>query len=132
MASKANKTVATLQSVDDFLAAVTPEGRRDDALVVCEMMRKIAGEEPRMWGSSMVGFGVRQYQYDSGHGGEIFRIGFAPRKPALVLYGLQPLGEARVLAIGKVTMGKGCAYIKRLKDVDTAALAALLEDFWAR
>ena len=114
----------------DFIAAATPDVRREDASILCEIMQHISGEEPRMWGPSMVGFGVNHYKYESGREGEIFRIGFSPRKHAMVIYGLMRGGEDRILALGKVTTGKGCTYIKTLADVNIEALTTLLDDVW--
>src|SRR6516165_3047133 len=109
MSGKPNKTQPTAVSVDAFLAGVSPESRRADALALCEMMSRLSGEPPRMWGPSIVGFGVRHYRYESGREGEILRIGFSPRKPAIVLYGLgQAENNPAVAALGEVTTGKGC------------------------
>ncbi len=84
--AKPNKTQATSASVEAFLDAVNPPGRRDDAAAVCAIMARVSGEPPRMWGPGIVGFGIRRYAYESGRAGEILKIGFSPRKPALVLY----------------------------------------------
>jgi hypothetical protein len=133
MAAKANKTQPTALSVDEFLAQVTPEDRRADALALCEIMTGLSGEPARMWGPSIVGFGVRHYRYESGREGEILRIGFSPRKPAIVLYGVgQAENNPAVAALGKVTTGKGCIYVKRLADIDLASLEALIAETLAR
>jgi hypothetical protein len=133
MAAKANKTQPTALSVDEFLAHVTPEDRRADAMALCEMMTRLSGEPARMWGPSIVGFGVRHYRYESGREGEILRIGFSPRKPAIVLYGVgQAENNPAVAALGKVTTGKGCIYVKRLADIDLASLEALIAETLAR
>ena len=127
MARAANKTQPTVASVEAFLGAVTPETRRADALAVCALMERLSGEPPRLWGPSIVGFGVRRYRYDSGREGETLIVGFSPRKPAMVLYGL--LGgadEAEAAALGKVTTGKGCIYVKRLDDVNLSVLETLI------
>lgn len=132
MASKPNKTEAGEVSVGAFLAAADP-ARRADGEVLRTLMEKISGEPARMWGPSIVGFGVHRYRYDSGREGDICKIGFSPRKPALVLYGLGAGENAdEVAALGKVTTGKGCIYIKRLAEVDLARLEALIEKAWRR
>jgi len=69
-----------------FLASVASEKRREDAGVVLEMMKKITGLEPAMWGSSLIGFGTYHYKYDSGREGDSFRLGLSPRKANLVIY----------------------------------------------
>jgi hypothetical protein len=133
MAAKPNKTRPTAVSVDDFLAGVTPESRRADALALHEMMARLSGEPAQMWGPSIVGFGLRRYRYESGREGEILKVGFSPRKSAMVLY---VVGEAEnnpaVAALGKVTTGKGCIYVKTLADIDLARLEALIVDSLAR
>lgn len=127
MAGKANKTKVTEVTVEAFLAGVESEVRRKDALVLCEMMERLSGEPPRMWGPSIVGFGVRQYRYESGREGETLKVGFSPRKPATVLYSLGAVENAALVAsLGKITTGKGCVYVKSLADVDLGVLEALI------
>jgi hypothetical protein len=127
MASKPNKTRPSAVSVETFLAGVTPDGRRQDAIAVCELMTRLSGEPARMWGPSIVGFGVRRYRTDAGREGEILKVGFSPRKPALVLY---VVGEAEddplVARLGKITTGKSCIYVKRLADIDLGVMEALI------
>ena len=127
MASKPNKTQPTEVSVETFLAGVTPDNRREDAVAIRDLMGRLSGEPARMWGPSIVGFGVRRYRYDSGREGEILKVGFSPRKPALVLY---VTGEAEddplVARLGKITTGKSCIYVKRLADIDLGVLEALI------
>ncbi len=131
MATQPNKTQATTLSVHDFIASVEPETKRIDAETLCEIMGRITGEAAVLWGPSIIGFGVRRYRYDSGREGEICRMGFSPRKTALVLYGLGGAENAEaVQALGKVATGKGCVYIKRLSDIDLGRLEALIERGW--
>lgn len=115
-----------------FLAAVPTERRRRDAEEVVALAREVAGEEPRLWGTSIVGFGRYAYRYASGHSGETARIGLAPRASALVLYGLQDAPEAEPLLarLGGATFGKGCVYVKDLGKVDLAVLRRLLRLAW--
>ena len=82
----------------------------------------------------MVGFGRYRYHHASGREGEMFRLGFAPRKPALVVYGLGPsLSDPDVQArLGKHTQGKGCLYIKSLADVNLEVLEEILTAALAR
>lgn len=121
------KTRPTPVSVDDFLAAVDHPVRRADGAILCEMLTRITGEQPRMWGPSIIGFGSYHYKYDSGHEGTSCRIGFSPRKAELVLYVLSGAeGEAdRLARLGKHKTGKSCLYIKRLSDVDMTVLEEL-------
>ena len=124
-----NKTGPTGADVDSFLAAVPDDRRRADARRVCDMMHRLSGEPPVMWGPSMIGFGFRHYRYASGHEGDTFVVGFSPRKAALVIYGVySEYGDsASVLAsLGAVTAGKGCVYVKRLDAVDLGVLEGLI------
>lgn len=131
--AKPNKTQPTSASVEAFLDAVNPPGRRDDAAAVCAIMARVSGEPPRMWGPGIVGFGVRRYVYESGRAGEVLKIGFSPRKPALVLYISAAAAEDPLVArLGKVTTGKSCIYVKRLADIDLAVLETLIKQAWER
>ena len=135
VAMATNKTGPTAGDVEAFLAAVPDDRRRADAQHVCEVMQRLSGEPPVMWGPSMVGFGKRHYRYDSGHEGDTFVVGFAPRKAALVIYGIYSEydGDPSVLAaLGKVTAGKGCVYVKRLDQVDLDVLEHLVANAVAR
>ena len=81
-----NKTVKTGASVDEFMAGVENKRRREDGLVLLEMMRDVSGLEPEMWGPSIIGFGSYHYRYESGREGDMPLIGFSPRKRSLSLY----------------------------------------------
>jgi hypothetical protein len=118
--------------VDEFLAQLD-DARRKDSQALIAMMQEVTGEEPVLWGS-MVGFGRYHYTYASGHAGEAFLVGFAPRKAEFSLYlmgcHLPEQAEARdglLARLGKHRMGKACLYVKRLSDVDMAMLRQLAE-----
>jgi hypothetical protein len=124
-----NKTGPTQASVDAFIAAVPDAARRADAEALLAMMHRASGEEPYMYGGAIVGFGVQPYRYESGRNGEMPRISFSPRKAALVIYGLgRFVRDGRVEALGDVTTGKGCVYVKRLAAVDRIELERLLAE----
>jgi hypothetical protein len=127
------KTRPTGDSVVGFLHAVEPARRRAQGLELLDMFREETGAEPRMWGSSMVGFGHLRYTYDTGHSGEMFRVGFSPRKAALTLYGLTSYGSNADLLekLGKHRVGKGCLYVNTLEDVDRDVLRQLIRRGWA-
>jgi hypothetical protein len=119
----ANKTVETDADVATFVAGVSDAGQRADAGALIEMMSRLSGELPKMWGPSIIGFGTHHYRYESGREGEICRIGFSPRKGKTVLYGMGVQTNTDILArLGKHATGKGCLYLKRLSDVDLAVL----------
>lgn len=124
----ANKTTKTQADVGDYLVQVAPDERRADAAVLIDMMQKISGEPPAMWGPSIIGFGTHYYVYESGRAGDMPRIAFAPRKAELVLYvGATTPNVAELLpGLGKHKTGKGCLYVKRLADVDMAVLEKIV------
>ena len=80
------KTKATENNVSDFIKSWAQEKRRDDSFKLIELMKAATGEEPKMWGPSIVGFGTYHYKYDSGHEGDAPLLGFSPRKAAISLY----------------------------------------------
>jgi hypothetical protein len=115
-------------SVAAFVAAIPDAQRREDAVAVTAMMKAATGAEPRMWGTSIVGFGSQHYTYASGREGDWFRLGFSPRTDALTLYlssGVEQYPEL-MARLGKYNAGKACLHIKRLADVDAAVLKQLL------
>ena len=122
-----NKTKPTSLSVAAFINAITDPTRRADAKAIVKMMESVAGEKPRMWGPSIVGFGNYHYKYESGREGDMPLLGFSPRKAATVLYNMTGSGDCKALLakLGKHTTGKGCLYIKKLADVDQQVLKAM-------
>jgi hypothetical protein len=124
-----NKTKTTQSSVATFIDALTDETKRADAKALVKLMQSATGEKPKMWGPSIIGFGSCHYKYESGREGDMPLVGFSPRKPAAVLYGLTGFSDSEVLLakLGKHTTGKGCVYIKKLADVDRKVLQALVE-----
>lgn len=127
-----NKTVETKASVDVFLRGVKDPVRRADCQVLVDLMRRVSGEEPRMWGPSIVGFGSYHYRYDSGREGDFLRAGFSPRAQNLTLYIMDgfPRYEPLLTRLGKHTTGRSCLYIKRLSDVDMGVLEELVQASW--
>jgi hypothetical protein len=124
------KTKKTDASVDDFLNALPNEQVRKDCFEIVEMMKRATKEEPKMWGSSIIGFGSIHLKYASGRELDWMRIGFSPRKQNLTLYALPGSLDtyADLLAkLGKHKRGVGCLYIKTLKDVDAQVLQELIQ-----
>ena len=123
-----NKTKPTKLSVTGFIDALTDPTRQTDAKALVKLMQSTAGEKPKMWGPSIIGFGSYHYKYESGREGDMPVIAFSPRKSATVLYGMIGFdGAAALLAkLGKHTTGKGCLYIKKLADVDQRVLETLM------
>jgi hypothetical protein len=123
-----NKTKPTKLSVAVFIDALTDPTRRADAKALVKLMQNAAGEKPKLWGPSIIGFGSYHYKYDSGREGDMPLIGFSPRKAATVLYIMSGLSDSEALLarLGKHTTGKGCLYIRKLADVDQGVLEALV------
>ncbi|MBN1205296.1 MAG: DUF1801 domain-containing protein [Myxococcaceae bacterium] len=123
------KTKQTEARVEDFLAGITPEKKREEAIAICELMKKATKLEPKMWGASMVGFGSYHYKYASGHEGDTFLVGFSPRKQNLTLYIMPGFDnyEALLSKLGKYKTGKSCLYIHSLDDIDVSTLRALIQ-----
>lgn len=122
------KTKPTEQSVESFLDQVADEKVRDDCYELINLMKKVTGSEPKMWGPSIIGFGEYHYKYDSGHEGDSCLTGFSPRKQNISLY-VMPGFEHTDLQdkLGKYKAGKGCLYIKKLDDVDRKVLEGLIK-----
>jgi len=123
-----NKTESTDKSVDDFLQTVENEQKRKDSYELIALMEKLTGEQAKMWGPTIVGFGNYHYKYESGHEGNAPLVGFSPRKAALSLYVFTGLQEHEHLLenLGKFTMGKACIYAKKLADINLDTLTGLM------
>jgi hypothetical protein len=123
-----NKTKATELNVQGFIAGLPDPQRRHDAERLVEIISGLVGEPPRMWGSSIIGFGSYHYKYDSGREGDMARIGFSPRAKETVIYLVEGYaGKEELLArLGKHRIGKSCLYIKKLAEVDQEVLEELM------
>jgi hypothetical protein len=127
MAKAELKTKETASSVDAFIAK-QPADTAADCRTIMALMKKATGEEPKLWGPSIVGYGRYAYKYDSGREGEWMITGFSPRKANLTLYIMMGFEEEAALMqkLGKHTTGKSCLYIKKLADVDLKVLESLI------
>lgn len=127
------KTVPTGADVGDFLAGVDHEVRRRDAHTLVELMRRVTGEPPRMWGPSLVGFGTYHYVYESGREGDTGAIGFSPRKAATTVYfndGFDAYAE-QLERLGPHSLGRSCLYLKDLAAVDLDVLEDMVRRSYA-
>lgn len=127
------KTKPEAVSAADFIDAVPDPVRREDAKALSALFEQVTGQPPVMWGPSIVGFGSYRYRYASGHEGTMCRVGFSPRKAELVLYidAGRPEQADTLAKLGKHKTGKSCLYVKRLGDIDSGALAALVRTGYA-
>lgn len=126
------KTRPTDVSPVDYCATLPTERRRSEGARLLAIFGDITGADAVMWGPSMIGYGSDTYAYASGHSGTWFRVGFAPRKAALSLYGLPSLEDAPELysALGKHRRSVGCVYVNGLKDIDHDVLGELIRAGW--
>lgn len=125
------KTKETNSSVEDFINSVKDEDKRKDSLIILKLMQKAAKEKPKMWGSSMIGFGNKIYKSPAtGREVEWFKIGFSPRKANFSLHLVLDIKkyEAELKKLGKHKTGVGCLYINKLDDVDLKVLERLITE----
>jgi Domain of unknown function (DU1801) len=123
------KTKQNSANVEDFINTVKDEQKRKDSFVILKLMKKATGEEPKMWGGAIIGFGIKKYKSPS-TGKEVDwpRIGFSPRKANLSLY-LMSLKEhaASLKKLGKHKTGVGCLYVNKLDDIDLKVLEEIID-----
>ncbi len=134
MADNDNKTQITEVDPHDFVAAVEHPTRRADAEVLLELMARVTGCPPRMWGPTMIGFGRYHYRYESGREGDFLMTGFSPRKASLVVYILPGYDDIAddLARLGKHKIGKSCLYINKLADIDLDVLEKIVVESVAR
>jgi len=123
------KTVPTKVSAEDFINKIPDEQKRKDSFTIIEMMKKATGEEPVMWGSSIIGFGNKRYKSPAtGREVDWMVIGFSPRKANITLYMMDMSKHAKALEkLGKYKLGGGCLYINKLSDVDVKVLKEMID-----
>ena len=118
------------QAVQDYLDTIPGATRRRDAETLVEMMSRVTGQEPTMWGKSIIGFGQYHYKYASGREGDAAAAGFAPRKAATTIYLLDGVGAYTepLSRLGPHTTGVGCLYVKDLAKIDLEVLEAIVDE----
>jgi hypothetical protein len=128
MAKYELKTKKNEASVEGFLNAIPDDSKRNDSFKILSMMQKASKTKPKMWGSSIVGFGDFKYKYASGQEGDWFKVGFSPRKQNLTIYMHCEKDWKSDLfkKLGKYKTGKGCLYINKLADVDMKILEKII------
>ena len=122
------KTKQNSSSVEDFINSIAEEQKRKDSFTILKLMEKAMKEKPKMWGSSMIGFGFVRYKSPtSGREVDWFKIGFSPRKANLSLHLIDLQRHADALKkLGKHKTGSGCLYINKLEDVDIKILEKMI------
>ncbi len=123
------KTVPTAADVLEFLARLEDGQQRQDSEVLIEIMSKVSGRPPVMWGPAIIGFGLYHYKYDSGREGDMPQIAYSPSKGKLTLYVINDTSKYADLLglLGKYKTSKACLYINKLADVDLDVLEELVK-----
>ena len=125
-----NKTTENDLNVSDYVSKITDTTKQSDFQKVIELMQKVSGFEPKMWGTAIVGFGSYNYVYESGREGDAPIIGCSARVNAITLY----LGtnfenrEELLNQLGKYKSSKGCLYLKKLKDINSNVLETMIKN----
>ena len=123
------KTKPTRSSPTAYIKSIADYKRRKDCIAVMAMMKEITGKQPKMWGTSIIGYGQYHYIYKSGRKGDWFITGLAPRKQNLTIYIMPGFSKYTKImkSMGKFKIGVSCLYIKSLEDVDQTLLQELIE-----
>jgi hypothetical protein len=124
------KTLATDADVQEFLETIESDQQREESKTLLDLMGRVTGASPVMYGSSIVGFGRSMIEYADGRKEDWFSVGFSPRKGKFSLYVMDDAEKHQdVLArLGKYKTGKACLWVKRLDDVDMAVLEEIIQD----
>ncbi|HKK89448.1 MAG TPA: DUF1801 domain-containing protein [Saprospiraceae bacterium] len=129
-----NKTTQNEGSVADFIASLEEEQQQKDSLQLVEILQKVTGHPPKMWGGSIIGFDKYKYIYASGREGEHLKIGFSPRKGKLSIYLMTGVNKHKedLDRMGPYKTGKSCLYIKRLEDIELTTLEKVCIDSYGK
>ena len=124
------KTKPTEVSVDKFIEVIQQPQKKEDSYALVALFAEVTREEAKMWGPSIIGFGKYHYRYASGHEGDAPLAAFSPRKTALTVYFMLPdeKREELLAKLGKHKTGKGCVYVNKLSDIDTAVLKEMIRE----
>lgn len=133
-----NKTKPTEVSVATFIDSLDHAGKREDAKVLDALFRRVTGQEPQMWGPTIIGYGEYHYKYDSGREGDFLRTGFSPRKARHSIYLIGQYCDEDTKAksgellrkLGKHSKGASCLYVIKLADVDIDVLEEPVRLSW--
>src|SRR5690349_9732199 len=128
MAKAEPKMKENSESVEAFVRNVPDVQKRFDSFTLIELMKRKSGAEPKMWGSTIIGFGRYHYKYESGHEGDAPLYAFSPRNTSIVVYMSPEFDERESLLarLGKHKSSKGCIYIKKLQDIDLGILERII------
>jgi Domain of unknown function (DU1801) len=125
------KTKENDASVEAFLKSIPDEKKVADSRQVMKVMEEVTGEKPKMWGTSIIGFGRYHYKYASGREGDWMLCGLSPRKQSISVYllgcGFEHF-ENLLQKLGKHKTGKGCLYVKKIEDINVSVLKTLIKE----
>lgn len=125
------KTQQNNANVEEFINSfANTEQKRNDSFELLKLMQDFTGYEPKMWGTSIIGFGSYHYKSErSRQEGDWPLVGFSPRKAAISLYVYSGMPEHEHLLqdLGKFKMGKACIYVKKLSDINPDALKKIMK-----
>lgn len=116
--------------IQSILDDIQPNQRKEDCLLIFQLMEEITKQKPKIWGKDMLGFGTYTYKTAGGKQGEWFVTGFASRSKYISIYllaGFEGELKSDLTQLGKHKLGKGCLYINRLADIDLDVLKILIE-----
>jgi hypothetical protein len=121
-----------MEELQQHIETISPEKRKRDTHTLIEMINQITGQQPALWPGKIIGWGIYEYTYKTGHSGKCARIGFAARKGALTLYLMGDLQRFQPLLeqLGEHSTGVGCVYIKDLEKADKSALIQIFTELW--
>lgn len=123
------KTSITEVDPAEYVETLESPRRVEHGRLLLDLFGRVTGEQPVMWGPTMIGYGQMHYRYATGREGDTFCVGFSPRKAKISLYGL-PHDQAKLARLGKHAVGASCIYINKPEDVDLAVLEELIREGW--
>lgn len=124
------KTIVNESNSLDFINSIENEQRRNDALQLLEIFKEVTGLEPKMWGTSIIGFGSYHYKSErSRQEGDWPLTGFSPRKQNLSIYIMTGFDDFKDILskIGKFKNSVSCLYVNKLSDIDIEQLKKLIK-----
>ena len=123
------KTKKTGASVPGFLKSIEHEQRRKDGLALLEVFKEVTKMPPKLWGSSIVGFGEYHYKSErSSQEGDWPLTGFSPRKRSMTVYIMPGFTHYQDL-LGKLGQHKtsvSCIYFSKLENIDVCVLKQII------
>ncbi len=125
------KTKVTEKSPIGFLKRLVDKTKKEDSLILLKLFQKITGEKPKIWGTSIIGYGQYHYKSDrSAQEGDWPLTAFSPRKQNLTLYIMSGFKNNQDLLakLGKHKTSVGCLYINKLADIDMKILEKIIKD----